>query len=71
MVLASSAATAKLDHYLDLLNARDLVDTKVSGDNVKQTKPTPDIRNSLAQIAGYQRRQMIVVGIHLMTSRLP
>ncbi|HEU0065880.1 MAG TPA: HAD family hydrolase [Sphingomonas sp.] len=43
VVLASSASGEELDHYLDLLSARDLVSTTTSSDDVEHTKPAPDI----------------------------
>jgi HAD superfamily hydrolase (TIGR01549 family) len=43
VVLASSASERELDHYLDLLDARDLVDGWTNSDDVEQTKPEPDL----------------------------
>lgn len=63
VVLASSASSAELDHYLDLLAARDLVETTTSGDDVKQTKPAPDIfATALAKLSGIGADEVIVVG---------
>lgn len=63
VVLASSASSAELDHYLDLLGARDLVDATTSGDDVKQTKPAPDIfATALAKLPGVSASEAIVVG---------
>ena len=54
IVLASSAVSAaELDHYLDLLSARDLVETTTSGDDVARTKPAPEIfATALARLPG-------------------
>lgn len=41
--LASSASRGELDHYLDLLDARGLVDATTTADDVEATKPAPDI----------------------------
>jgi phosphoglycolate phosphatase-like HAD superfamily hydrolase len=43
IVLASSAKPEELDHYLDLLDARDQVDAWTSGADVERTKPQPDL----------------------------
>ncbi|WP_375382967.1 HAD family hydrolase [uncultured Sphingomonas sp.] len=63
VVLASSASKAELDHYLDLLGARDLVAATTSSDDVKQTKPAPDIfAVALSKLAGIEPNEVIVVG---------
>ena len=43
VVLASSASKEELDHYLDQLDAHDIVSTSTSSDDVENTKPAPDI----------------------------
>ena len=43
VVLASSAKQEELDHYLDLLDARELVDGWTSSADVEATKPEPDL----------------------------
>jgi HAD superfamily hydrolase (TIGR01549 family) len=43
MVLASSGKRDEVDHYLDLLGARDLVEAWTSSADVEQTKPEPDL----------------------------
>jgi len=43
VVLSSSAKPEELDHYLDLLEARDLVDDWTSSADVEETKPAPDL----------------------------
>lgn len=43
VVLASSAQPQELDHYLDLLDARQLIDAWVSAADVDSTKPAPDL----------------------------
>ncbi|HXQ88731.1 MAG TPA: HAD family phosphatase, partial [Solirubrobacterales bacterium] len=42
-ILASSAKQEEVDHYLDLLDARDLVDGWTTSANVERTKPHPDL----------------------------
>lgn len=43
VVLASSAKVQEAEHYLDLLDARELVDAWTTSDDVEQTKPSPDL----------------------------
>lgn len=43
VVLASSAKADELDHYLELLDARDLADAWTSSGDVEETKPAPDL----------------------------
>ncbi|MDQ4041061.1 MAG: HAD family hydrolase [Actinomycetota bacterium] len=43
VVLASSAKPDELDHYLDLLDVRELADAWTSSGDVEDTKPAPDL----------------------------
>lgn len=43
VVLASSAKANEVDHYLNLLDARDLVDAWTTSADVENTKPEPDL----------------------------
>jgi HAD superfamily hydrolase (TIGR01549 family) len=43
VVLASSAKAREVDHYLDLLDARELVDAWTTSADVERTKPHPDL----------------------------
>ena len=43
LVLASSGKRDEVDHYLDLLDARDLVEAWTTSADVEQTKPDPDL----------------------------
>lgn len=53
IVLASSARADEVDHYLDLLEARDLVRAWTTGDDVGSTKPAPDlVHSALARVDG-------------------
>ena len=63
VVLASSASAAELDHYLDLLDARDLVSATTTADDVANTKPAPDIfATALKKIAPIEPGEVAVVG---------
>lgn len=63
VILASSASQAELDHYLDLLDARDLIAVTICSDDVKRTKPAPDIfATALAKLSGIEAEAVIVVG---------
>jgi len=52
VVLASSAAAHELDHYLDLLELRELVDDWTTGADVESTKPEPDLVLAALEKAG-------------------
>lgn len=43
VVLASSGSAEHTDHDIDLLDARDLIDAATTSDDVKSTKPAPDL----------------------------
>lgn len=43
VVLASSAKEEEVDHYLDLLDAREIVDAWTTAADVEATKPEPDL----------------------------
>jgi HAD superfamily hydrolase (TIGR01549 family) len=43
IILASSAKAEEVDHYLDLLDARELVDGWTTAADVEKTKPEPDL----------------------------
>jgi HAD superfamily hydrolase (TIGR01549 family) len=43
VVLASSGSPEATDHYLDLLDARDLIDAATTSEDVESTKPAPDL----------------------------
>jgi HAD superfamily hydrolase (TIGR01509 family) len=63
VVLASSASGDELEHYLDLLDARDLVEATTSADDVKSTKPAPDIfAAALKKVAPLSSDEVLVVG---------
>ena len=52
VVLASSAKEQEVDHYVDLLDARELADGWTTSDDVEQTKPEPDLVKAAVAKAG-------------------
>ncbi len=52
VILASSAKPDEVDHYLDLLEARDLVDGWTTAGDVEATKPEPDLVLAAIEKAG-------------------
>jgi HAD superfamily hydrolase (TIGR01509 family) len=52
LVLASSAKQKEVDHYLDLLDARELADGWTSSADVESTKPDPDLVQTALEKAG-------------------
>jgi HAD superfamily hydrolase (TIGR01549 family) len=60
VVLASSSPQDELDHYLDLLDGRELLDAWTTKDDVEATKPEPDL--VLAALAKAGTREAVMVG---------
>jgi len=52
VVLASSAKKEEVEHYLDLLDARDLADGWTTAADVEATKPAPDLVRAAVEQAG-------------------
>jgi HAD superfamily hydrolase (TIGR01549 family) len=52
IILASSAAEGDVGHYLELLDAGELVDAYTTSADVKASKPEPDIVNAAIEKAG-------------------
>jgi HAD superfamily hydrolase (TIGR01549 family) len=52
VVLATSAKSNELDHYLDLLDVRDLADACTDSSDVERTKPHPDLVDAALEKAG-------------------
>ena len=63
IVLASSASGGEVDHYLDLLDIRELVDATTSSDDVEHTKPAPDVfQAALKKVAPLAPDEVLVIG---------
>jgi HAD superfamily hydrolase (TIGR01509 family) len=62
VILASSAKSEELDHYLTLLDARSLVDDWTDSSDVEATKPAPDLVLAALQKAGSAPKDAVMVG---------
>ena len=58
-VLASSAKAKEVEHYLDLLDARDLAEDWTTSDDVEETKPAPDLVQTALDKVGKDDAVMI------------
>jgi HAD superfamily hydrolase (TIGR01509 family) len=59
VVLASSAKPDEVDHYLDLLDVRELVDAWTDSGDVDTTKPAPDLVRAAMEKAGDAEAVMV------------
>jgi len=59
VVLASSAKREEVDHYLDLLGARELADDWTTSADVDATKPHPDLVHAALDKAGAEGGVMV------------
>jgi HAD superfamily hydrolase (TIGR01509 family) len=62
VVLASSAKQDEVDHYLDLLDARELADDWTTSADVESTKPAPDLVSAALEKAGASPDDAVMVG---------
>ena len=62
VVLASSAKPEEVEHYLDLLEARELADAWTTSGDVEETKPEPDLIKSALDKAGSDQGPAVMVG---------
>lgn len=62
VLLASSAKADEIEHYIDLLDARELADGWTSSADVDATKPEPDLVNAALQKAGEPADQAVMIG---------
>ncbi len=62
VALATSANPEELDHYVELLDARDLIDVTTSKGDVEATKPAPDIFAAAVDKAGVRPQEALVIG---------
>jgi HAD superfamily hydrolase (TIGR01509 family) len=62
VVFASSAKQDEVDHYLDLLDARELADSWTTSADVEETKPAPDLVHTALDKAGGDGKDAVLVG---------
>ena len=62
VVFASSAKEKEVDVYLDLLDARDLVESWTTSADVEATKPAPDLVHAALEKAGGRPEEAVLVG---------
>lgn len=62
VVLASSAKADEVDHYLDLLDARELADAWTTSADVESTKPEPDLVSSALERVGSSPDDAVMIG---------
>jgi len=62
VVLASSAKQDEVEHYLDLLDARELADAWTTSADVEATKPAPDLVAAALERAGGSSDDAVMVG---------
>ncbi len=60
-VLASSAKAEEVDHYLQLLDARSIVDGWTTSGDVEETKPAPDLVHAALERVGASDDQTAVM----------
>ena len=60
VVLASSAKEWEVEHYLDLLDARELVDAWTTSADVESTKPEPDLIRAALDKAGTEGEAIMI-----------
>lgn len=62
VVLSSSAKAQEVDHYLDLLSARELVTAWTTSDDVDATKPEPDLIEVALEKSGSAEGNGVMLG---------
>jgi HAD superfamily hydrolase (TIGR01509 family) len=62
VVLASSAKEDEVEHYLDLLDARELADAWTTSADVEATKPAPDLVSAALERADGSADDAVMVG---------
>jgi HAD superfamily hydrolase (TIGR01509 family) len=62
VVLASSAKDTEVEHYLDLLDVRELADDWTTSADVEATKPEPDLVKAALEKAGSDPGDAVMLG---------
>jgi HAD superfamily hydrolase (TIGR01509 family) len=62
VVIATSAKPDELDHYLEMLDVRELADGWTSSQDVEATKPEPDLVHAALEKVGGRAEEAVMVG---------
>jgi HAD superfamily hydrolase (TIGR01509 family) len=62
VVIATSAKPEELDHYLEMLDVRELADGWTSSQDVEATKPEPDLVHAALEKVGGRAEEAVMVG---------
>jgi HAD superfamily hydrolase (TIGR01509 family) len=62
IVFASSAKAVEVDHYLKLLDARELADGWTTASDVEATKPNPDLVHAALAKVGASPKDAVMIG---------
>ena len=62
VVLASSAKQDEVEHYLDLLDARELTDSWTTSADVEATKPEPDLVHAALNLVDAEPSTAVMIG---------
>jgi membrane protein len=62
LFFASSASRAEVDHYIDLLDADGVISGATSKDDVRHSKPCPDIFSAALRLTGEAPARAMVIG---------
>ena len=62
VVLASSAKEWEVQHYLELLEAAEMVDAWTTSDDVERTKPEPDLVHAALEKVGGRPEEATLIG---------
>jgi HAD superfamily hydrolase (TIGR01509 family) len=62
VLLASSAKQDEVEHYLDLLDARELADGWTTSADVESTKPEPDLIEASLERSGGSAEEAVMIG---------
>src|ERR1700727_1544821 len=62
VVLASSAKEQEVEHYLDLLDARELTDSWTTSADVEATKPEPDLVHAALDLVDGEPSTAVMIG---------
>ena len=62
VVLASSGKPEEVDHYIDLVGVRDIIDAFTNAEDVEKTKPDPELINRAVELGGGKASDAVLVG---------